>query len=38
MKNIYRLFYVYVLIGLFVLIGCSTDKKEQKKSIKPKGQ
>ena len=38
MKNIHRLFYVYVLIGLFVLIGCSTDKKEQTISIKPKVQ
>ena len=36
MDNIYRLFYVYVLIGLLVLIGCSTDKKEQKKYINSK--
>ena len=36
MDNIYRLFYAYVLIGLLVLIGCSTDKKEQKKYINSK--
>ena len=35
MKNIYKLFYVYILIGSFVIIGCNADKKVEKKSIKP---
>ena len=35
MKNIYKLFYVYILIGSFVIIGCNADKKVEKQSIKP---
>ena len=38
MKNIYKLFYVYILIGSFVIIGCNADKKVEKKSIKPEAE
>ena len=33
MKNVYRL---HILIVLFVIVGCNTDKKIEKKSINPK--